>query len=241
MAGLIRFAAQRTLFSSSSATSKALINGLHRQSRNAISTFPFQSSPYSTETITKSPFEANILRILRNEIEYQIEYTPPHQPATKFNSYTVEDQPGKQLMIMKAKYGEIEDIEIKVSMVDAVEVVPKPGDDSTGENVRLHISLLVCISKENYSDAIECWCSAWPDSLVIHKVYVRTNNNKRPSLYKGPHFGSVCEKLQKVFRQYLEARGVNDELCVFLHEYMINKDRIELITWLGKIKSLVEK
>lgn len=82
MAGLIRFAAQRTLFSSSSATSKALINGLHRQSRNAISTFPFQSSPYSTETITKSPFEANILRILRNEIEYQIEYTPPHQVTT---------------------------------------------------------------------------------------------------------------------------------------------------------------
>lgn len=92
-------------------------------------------------------------------------------------------------MIMKAKYGEIEDIEIKVSMVDAVEVVPKPGDDSTGENVRLHISLLVCISKENYSDAIECWCSAWPDSLVIHELYVRTNDNKRPSLYKGPHFG----------------------------------------------------
>lgn len=51
----------------------------------------------------------------------------------------------------------------------------------------------------------------------------------------------MCEKLQKVFRRYLEARGVNDELCVFLHEYMINKDRIELITWLGKIKSLVEK
>lgn len=144
-------------------------------------------------------------------------------------------------MIMKAKYGESEDIEIKVSMFDAVDVVPKPGDDSAGENVRLHISLLVCISKENYSDAIECWCSAWPDSLVIHKVYVRTNDNKRPSLYKGPHFGSVCEKLQKVFREYLEARGVNDELCVFLHEYMINKDRIELITWLGKIKSLVEK
>lgn len=41
--------------------------------------------------------------------------------------------------------------------------------------------------------------------------------------------------------QFLEARGVNDELSVFLHEYMMNKDRIELIRWLCGLKSFVEK
>lgn len=87
MAGLIRSAAQRTLFSSSSAISKALANGLQRQSRNATSTFSFRSSPYSSDTITKSPFEANILRILRNEIDYQIEYAPPHQVATTTRTF----------------------------------------------------------------------------------------------------------------------------------------------------------
>jgi complement component 1 Q subcomponent-binding protein len=49
------------------------------------------------------------------------------------------------------------------------------------------------------------------------------------------------KELQKRLREYLEARGVNDELSFFLHDYMLNKDRIELIQWLGKVKSFVEK
>lgn len=48
-------------------------------------------------------------------------------------------------------------------------------------------------------------------------------------------------KLQKALKEYLEARGVNDELAVFLHEYMMNKDRTELIRWLGNVKNFVEE
>lgn len=48
-------------------------------------------------------------------------------------------------------------------------------------------------------------------------------------------------KIQKELKEYLEARGVNDELSVFLHEYMMNKDRTELIQWFGDVKSFVEK
>lgn len=54
-------------------------------------------------------------------------------------------------------------------------------------------------------------------------------------------FRDLNVKLQKTLREYLEARGVNDELSVFLHEYMKNKDRIELIQWLSIVKSFVEK
>ncbi len=48
-------------------------------------------------------------------------------------------------------------------------------------------------------------------------------------------------KIQKTLKEYLEARGVNDELAVFLHEYMTNKDRNELIRWLANVKNFVEK
>lgn len=48
-------------------------------------------------------------------------------------------------------------------------------------------------------------------------------------------------EIQKKLSDYLEARGVNDELSVFLHQYMMNKDRIELIQWLGNVKSAVER
>lgn len=88
MARLIQ-TAQRKLLSStySSSCSKTLVHG-HQgynnrnsltQRRNAISSFFFQATRYTTDKITKSPYEANILRILHKEIEYQSEYAPPHQ------------------------------------------------------------------------------------------------------------------------------------------------------------------
>lgn len=63
---------------------RTLIHGLHRhdislQSRNAISAFLFHARHCASEATAKSPFEANILRILRTEIEYQSDYAPPHQ------------------------------------------------------------------------------------------------------------------------------------------------------------------
>lgn len=45
-------------------------------------TLGFSNSAHVAESVTKSPFESNILRILRNEIEYQAEYAPPHQVPT---------------------------------------------------------------------------------------------------------------------------------------------------------------
>ena len=63
MATLIR-TAQRTVLRSSFSSSS----------------FLFQTTrPYSSDAITKSPFESNILRILRTEINYQFDYAPPHQ------------------------------------------------------------------------------------------------------------------------------------------------------------------
>lgn len=41
--------------------------------------------------------------------------------------------------------------------------------------------------------------------------------------------------------EFLKARGIGDELSAFLHEFMMNKDRIEAIGWLRKIESFVEK
>lgn len=47
----------------------------------------FEARTYGAEPepLTKSPFDSNIIRILRNEIEYQQEYAPPHQ-VNKFPS-----------------------------------------------------------------------------------------------------------------------------------------------------------
>ncbi|KAJ7958531.1 putative Mitochondrial glycoprotein family protein [Quillaja saponaria] len=247
MARLIR-TAQRAMLSSPSCSIKTLTDGLPRRHRNfalrsteAILTTNLQTRPYVTETVSKSPFEANILRILRNEIEYHSEYAPPQQPITKFNSFTVQDRPGEQWITIRGKYGGDEDVKIEVTMFDGCEHVPKLGDDSSGVDVHLHISLLVDISKGEGGRELEFVCSAWPDRLEVDKVYLLRRDGMLTRPYMGPDFRNLNGKLQKTFRQYLEERGVNNELSVFLHEYMTNKDKTELLRWLGDVKSFVEK
>ncbi|OMO61623.1 Mitochondrial glycoprotein family protein [Corchorus capsularis] len=219
--------------------SRTLTNGC--QPRIATANSLLHSKPNATCNTHKSPFTANILRILGNEIEYQLDYAPPHQPATSFNSFTVQDRPGEKWMTMRGKHGDKEEIKLEVTMFDGCAVVPKPGEDSTEENMLLHISLLVDVSKGQGCPELEFLCSAWPDRLEIQKVYLLNRDKVITNPYMGPDFRKMNEKLQKTLRDYLEARGVNNELCVFLHEYMMNKDKIELIQWLGNVKSIVEK
>lgn len=49
------------------------------------------------------------------------------------------------------------------------------------------------------------------------------------------------DELQDALYDFLEERGVDDELAVFLHQYMENKDKTEFIKWMNTVKHFVEK
>lgn len=49
------------------------------------------------------------------------------------------------------------------------------------------------------------------------------------------------DDLQDSLFDFLEARGITDELAVFLHEYMKNKNKMEVIRWMGRVKTFIEK
>lgn len=55
------------------------------------------------------------------------------------------------------------------------------------------------------------------------------------------HDRELDDELQDSLYDFLEARGIGDELAVFLHEYMRNKNKTELIRWMETVKSFVEK
>ncbi|XAR71027.1 hypothetical protein NMG60_11028107 [Bertholletia excelsa] len=214
---------------------------LSRQPERLIPSFLAQSWTHSSaDALYKSPFESNVLRILRNEILYQSEYAPSHQPPAEFNSFSVEDRPGEQWMTLRGKFGENETIKIEATMFDGSVVVPKSGDDSDAEEMCLHISVLVDISKGKECD-LEFVCSAWRDHMEIQKVYIFRRDKTLPPPYMGPNFRDLNHKLQNALLEFLKARGVDDNLSAFLHEFMMNKDRIELLGWLTKVKSFVEK
>ncbi|CAH9112193.1 unnamed protein product [Cuscuta epithymum] len=200
------------------------------------------ASKSSQQTATKSPFNSNLLRILHNEIDYLCAYAPPQRIAATFNEFTVEDHPAEQWVTLKRKFQDDEDIKIEATMFDgSIPVAPKSGDESN-EDVRLHISLLVDIWKKGGRDSLEFVCSAWPDSLEVQNVYIFKREGLQPSQpYMGPNIKNLNNKLQDGVYEFLESRGIDGELSAFLHNYMMNKDKTELIRWLRRIKSFIEE
>ncbi|KAK6162117.1 hypothetical protein DH2020_001958 [Rehmannia glutinosa] len=204
----------------------------NHQMSNAYAPLPqAQTNPSSS-----SPFQSKLLRILSSEIQYQCDYAPPHQPLTEFDRFIVEDRPGEQWIRLSSKSAEDENIKIEATMFDGFIIAQKSGDRGTQENVQLHISMSVDIWKGEGTNIMKFVCSAWPDSLEIQKVFMFRHDEPPARLYMGPHFKNLNSKLQTGFYQFLNSKGVNDGLSKFLHKYMMNKDRVELIQWLGKMQ-----
>ncbi|KAJ9178948.1 hypothetical protein P3X46_010790 [Hevea brasiliensis] len=192
-----------------------------------------------TSEMRKTAFRDKILRLLRNEMQYELEHAPPRQPVTKFDSFTIDERPGEQWVILKRKFARNEEIKVEATMFDGAVPIAKSGD-STKDNVQLHITLIVNISKGN-GDSLEIMCSAWPDTIEITKFFIGTSDKMPAQAYVGPDFKELDDELQDSLYEFLDARGINDELAAFLHEYMKNKDRTEYIKWIGTVKSYIEE
>lgn len=244
MNGIIQ-ASKRSLLS----LSRTLIPNIHErfplQINKFISIFPpvyATTTTFSTSTLQhKSPFESNLLRMLTNEIEFESEYAP-HPLDKKFNAFMVEDRPGEQFVTLRGRSTIDENIKIEATMFDGYGTVsPILRDEDTEPNPQLHISLLVDISKGEGGDVLEFVCSAWPECLEIEKFYILALDQKLSRPYIGPDFRGLDKKLQRSVYEFLNARGVNNDLSVFLHHYVWNKDKLEHIQRLKLLKSYIER
>lgn len=183
------------------------------------------------------PFESNIVRLLSDEIHH---FPPHHQRDKEFNAFMVEDRPGEQLVTLtRSMYNET--IKIEATMFDGYGVISPNSRDEDTDNEQLHISVLVDITKGEGGDMLEFVCSAWQERLEIQKLYVFGLNGRSPRPYTGPDFRVVDKKLQSSFYDYLNARGINDDLSIFLHRYVWNKDKLEHMQCLKRLKSYVER
>lgn len=55
---------------------------------------------------------------------------------------------------------------------------------------------------------------------------------KRRSLYTGPPFSNLDEDLQILLEKYLEERGINTRMALFIPDYIDHKEQKEYIRWL---------
>lgn len=62
----------------------------------------------------------------------------------------------------------------------------------------------------------------------------------RRALYTGPQFGTLDEDLQLLLEKYLQERGINTRMALFIPDYIDYKEQKEYLRWLGNVKSFVE-
>ncbi|KAJ4348164.1 Mitochondrial acidic protein mam33 [Didymosphaeria variabile] len=62
----------------------------------------------------------------------------------------------------------------------------------------------------------------------------------RRTLYTGPPFNNLDEDLQVLLEKYLEERGINTRMALFIPDYIDHKEQKEYIRWLENVKKFVE-
>ncbi|KAF2129981.1 mitochondrial glyco protein [Dothidotthia symphoricarpi CBS 119687] len=62
----------------------------------------------------------------------------------------------------------------------------------------------------------------------------------RRTLYTGPPFNNLDEDLQILLEKYLEERGINTRLALFIPDYIDHKEQKEYIRWLNNVKTFIE-
>ncbi|CAI6338990.1 unnamed protein product [Periconia digitata] len=63
---------------------------------------------------------------------------------------------------------------------------------------------------------------------------------QRRTLYTGPPFNNLDEDLQILLEKYLEERGVNTRMALFVPDYIDHKEQKEYISWLQNVKKFIQ-
>jgi len=79
----------------------------------------------------------------------------------------------------------------------------------------------------------------YPDAA---HAYAKTPEkaHERADMYVGPPFGNLDEDLQVLLERYLDERGINTALALFVPDYIDMKEQKEYLRWLENVKSFVE-
>lgn len=62
----------------------------------------------------------------------------------------------------------------------------------------------------------------------------------RRGVYAGPPFGNLDEDLQVLLEKYLDERGINTRLALFIPDYIDYKEQTEYMRWLNNVKDFVK-
>lgn len=67
------------------------------------------------------------------------------------------------------------------------------------------------------------------------------NNGKQESVYVGPNFDNLDEKVQNAFYDYLESLGISDKLLAYIECASVDKEQKMYMNWLQEMKLFISE
>ena len=136
--------------------------------------------------------------------------------------------------------------EDRIAPADREELVDEeePGSSGSDPNAEPSFPARINVSIEKAGKGtLQIETTSQDGEIVIDNVYYFANaaladaqtaelDWKRKNLYEGPPFGNLDEDLQVLLERYLDERGVNTALALWVPEYIDFKEQREYLGWL---------
>jgi len=138
----------------------------------------------------------------------------------------------------------------KVAPEDSISAADEgaEGEGQQGESFPARVNVVI---EKPGKGALAVETVAQDGQIVIDNVYYYTDANlakadsaekeyQRQDMYVGPPFGNLDEDLQVLLERYLDERGINTALALFVPDYIDMKEQKEYLKWLSNVKAFVE-
>jgi complement component 1 Q subcomponent-binding protein, mitochondrial len=200
---------------------------------------------YEKESVAELPQEPEFLQQFKAQGKWQIENTPLHDEVT-----------------LSRKFGN-ENISLTFSIVDIRgesdeafdnESAAEEAEDGSQEEEVLNtypIRVSLNITKSSTPGAVTVDMMCQEGQFVVDNIAfyqegkLATDSTaeadwKRRGVYMGPQFDTLDVGLQEEFEKYLQERGINEDLAMFIPEFAEYKEQVEYVRWLEGVKTFVE-
>lgn len=128
--------------------------------------------------------------------------------------------------------------EDSVSPADRAELVDDEspaaeGEEEAGFPARVNVT----IEKPGMLGKLQIEATAQDGMIVIEQLaYLpRGKDEDLMERYTGPHFGNLDQDLQLLLERYLDERGINTALALWIPEYIDFKEQREYLAWLSSM------
>lgn len=124
-------------------------------------------------------------------------------------------------------------------------------DDAEGDNEPNVTCRLNIVVEKPGKGALNIEAVAQDASVIVENMYYYNDpaiahsssaeaDHKSRDVYPGPPFGTLDEDLQLLMEGFLDERGINSTLAVFVPDYMDMKEQREYLAWLNNVKGFVD-